>query len=32
MKVPSRGPNFAIIPKNPPVGKYIASIEMHVKN
>ena len=23
----SRGPNFAILPKNPPVGKYIASIE-----
>ena len=27
MKVLSRGPNFAIIPKHPPVGKYIASIE-----
>ena len=23
----SRGPNFAILPKYPPVGKYIASIE-----
>ena len=27
MKVLSRGPNFAIIPKNPPVGEYIAPIE-----
>ena len=27
MKVLSRGPNFAILPRNPPVGKYIASIE-----
>ena len=27
MKVLSRGPNFAIVPINPPVGKYIASIE-----
>ena len=26
-KILSRGPNFAILPKNPPVGKYIASIE-----
>ena len=27
MKVLSRGPNFAILPRNPPVGEYIASIE-----
>ena len=27
MKVLSRGPNFAILPGNPPVGEYIASIE-----
>ena len=27
MKVLLTGPNFAIIPKNPPVGKYIACIE-----
>ena len=27
MKVLSRGPNFAILPRNPPVGGYIASIE-----
>ena len=26
-KILSRGPNFAILPKNPPVGEYIASIE-----
>ena len=26
-KILSRGPNFAIVPKSPPVGKYIASIE-----
>ena len=26
-KILSRGPYFAIIPKSPPVGKYIASIE-----
>ena len=26
-KILSRGPNFAILPKYPPVGKYIASIE-----
>ena len=26
-KVLSRGPNFAILPRNPPVGEYIASIE-----
>ena len=27
MKVLSRGPNFAILPRNPTVGEYIASIE-----
>ena len=27
MKVLSRGPNFAILPRNPPVGEYIVSIE-----
>ena len=27
MKVLSRGQNFAILPRNPPVGEYIASIE-----
>ena len=27
MKVLSRGPNFAIVPRNPPVDKYIVSIE-----
>ena len=27
MKVISRGPNFAILPRNPPVGEYIVSIE-----
>ena len=27
MKVLSRWPNFAILPRNPPVGEYIASIE-----
>ena len=27
MKILSRGPNFAILPRNPPVGKYIVSIE-----
>ena len=27
MKILSRGPNFAILPRNPPVGEYIASIE-----
>ena len=26
-KILSRGPNFMIVPKSPPVGKYIASIE-----
>ena len=26
-KILLRGPNFAIVPKSPPVGKYIASIE-----
>ena len=26
-KILSQGPNFAIVPKSPPVGKYIASIE-----
>ena len=26
-KILSWGPNFAIVPKCPPVGKYIASIE-----
>ena len=27
MKILSRGPNFAILPRNPPVGEYIVSIE-----
>ena len=27
MRVLSRGPNFTIVPQNPPVGEYIASIE-----
>ena len=27
VKILSQGPNFAIVPKSPPVGKYIASIE-----
>ena len=26
-KILLQGPNFAIVPKSPPVGKYIASIE-----
>ena len=26
-KILSRGPNFAKVPKSPPVGEYIASIE-----
>ena len=26
-KILLRGPNFVIVPKSPPVGKYIASIE-----
>ena len=26
-KIVLQGPNFAIVPKSPPVGKYIASIE-----
>ena len=26
-KILSQGPNFAIVPRSPPVGRYIASIE-----
>ena len=26
-KILQQGPNFAIVPKSPPVGEYIASIE-----